>query len=249
MNSLSLVTYTNSVMKDAWPVYFGQLDEYFDIENSFVFSDIDCEDYPGHKFIKYNNDDPYYIQYTSCLESVSDDFVIYAQEDFFLYDKVKIEKLEKYIEFLKNTDYSFVRLIKCGYKYDQDSYEDVHVKDDMYKVDTDSRDAFSMQPTIWKKEKLAELYLHVKSQKWLESDSWNKGCLDRNINGVLTYNGESKKGRYHYDSSIYPYTATGITKGRWNMYRYESFLSEMFEKYDVDPNERGLRLSQFQYTK
>jgi hypothetical protein len=153
MNKISLITYTNSVMKDAWSVYFGQLNKHLSGIQSYVFSNVDDESFNGHSFLKYDNDDPYYKQYLGCIESVDNDYVIYAQEDFFLYGDVTLESLQKYCNFLKKTDYSFVRLIRAGYE----TPLDIHVEDDMYEVDVNTPDAFSMQATLWKKEKIIEL--------------------------------------------------------------------------------------------
>jgi len=254
MKSISLVTYTNSVMKDVWPVYFGQLDKHFNIKKSFVFSDVDCSDYKNHTFLKYDNGDPYYKQYLGCLEDVSDDFIIYAQEDFFLYGDVNKHKLQEYVKFLKeNEQYSFVRLIRCGYVEATRGQHDIdgHVIDDMYEVNVNSTDSFSMQPTIWRKDKLKKLYSHVQSEKWFEGENWFSSCRELDIRGVMIYNGEERcaSDSLHYNSSIFPYTCTGICRGRWNLQHYKAFLGEMFEKYNIDPNDRGMRYSRTFYTK
>ncbi len=252
MESISLVTYTNSVMKDAWEMYFGQIDKHFKINNSFVFSNEECSDYENHNFIKYDNSDPYYKQYLGCLKEVQDNFLIYMQEDFFLYEDVDEKKLQTYVNFLKeNNEYSFVRLLRCGYVENTRGAQDIdsHVQGDMYEVNLNSKDSFSMQPTLWRKEKLVELYDHVKSEKWLEADHWFDGCVDLNTKGVMIYNGEDKRGKFHYDSIVFPYTCTGITKGRWNMQNYGEFLSKMFLEYNIDPYDRGMRLTENYYTK
>jgi len=251
-NTISLITYTNSVMKDAWPIYFSQIDRHMPGMKSFVFSDISSSDFAGHTFLEYDNKDPYFKQYLDCLSQVKEDFVIYMQEDFFLYEDVDLEKIKSYVEFLrKNDEYSYVRLIRCGYVEDTRGAADIdnHVGSDLYAVDIDSTDSFSMQPTLWRKDRLVELYDHVKSVKWFEAQHWFDGCKELDTKGVMTYNGEEKRGRYHYDSSVFPYTCTGITKGRWNMEAYSDFLSEMFKKHDIDPYERGMRLSRNYYTK
>ena len=232
-------------MKDAWPIYFGQLNEHLIKIKSYVFSNIDDESFDNHIYLKYNNDDPYFKQYLGCIKDVDNDYVIYAQEDFFLYGDVTLESLQKYCQFLKDTDYSFVRLIRAGYKTPLDN----HISDDLYEVDINSNDAFTMQATLWKKNRLIDLYSHTESEKWYEGDAWNASCRELNIKGVLTYNGENKRGKFHYDSSVYPYTCTGINKGHWNMHQYELFLMEMFKKYNVSASQRGVRVSDTKYIK
>ena len=239
---VTLVTYTNSVMNDAWDIYFGQLDKHVNLK-SIVFSDIECTKYKNHKFVKYDNNDPYYKQYLDCLKNVEDDFIIYMQEDFFAYDDIDVEKIKSCMSFLKNTDYSFVRLIRAGYKTPLDN----HIQDDLYEVDANTSDAFTMQVTLWKKDRLVELYDKVKSEKWYEGENWNSKCQELEIKGVFTYNGENKRGKYHYDSIIFPYTCTGINKGHWNLHQYGKFLIDAFKEYDTDTSKRGFRLSDNEY--
>ena len=51
---------------------------------------------------------------------------------------------------------------------------------------------------------------------------------------------EKKRGLYHYDSLVFPYTATAINKGRWNMTEYQKELNDIFEEYDINPFDRGI---------
>ena len=247
MKNIGLITYSNTVMKDAWPVYFGQVEKHLKGIRSYAFFNESYEkaSSKNHTVIVYNNDDPYYKQYLGCLEKVNEDYVIYAQEDFFLIGDVTLESLQKYCNFLDSSDYSFVRLIRSGYE----TPLDVHVERDMYEVNVNTADAFAMQATLWKKEKLIELYSHVKSEKWYEGDHWNTACSNLSIKGVFTYNGEKMIGRYHYDSIVYPYVCTAINKGRWNMHLYGETLRRLFDEYGIDPSDRGMRLSQSHYTK
>jgi len=43
----------------------------------------------------------------------------------------------------------------------------------------------------------------------------------------------------HWDSSIYPYVATAIVKGKWNTSQYSKELNILFKDYDIDPSVRG----------
>ena len=242
LKDISMITYTNHVMEDAWDIYFGQLDKFSRIK-SYVFSDVKSEKYPNHKFLTYDNDDPYYRQYLSCLESVDEEYVIYMQEDFFLYDNVKDEEVLKALEFLKSSEYSFVRLIRAGYKTPTDKI----ARENYYEVDVSSNDAFSMQATLWKKSKLIDLYEATKSDLWYEGEGWNQSCRDLSIQGVFTYYGEKQRGRFHYDSDIFPYTCTGINKGYWNIQLYSDFLISSFKEYKTDLSKRGFRLSDNHY--
>ena len=58
------------------------------------------ENYENHNFLIYDNNEPYWVQYTECIKSIGENFVIYSQDDFFLYDDVELESLQKYVDFL-----------------------------------------------------------------------------------------------------------------------------------------------------
>ena len=41
----------------------------------------------------------------------------------------------------------------------------------------------------------------------------------------------------HHDSSTYPYIATAIVKGMWNVSEYPEELKEVFNEYSIDYKE------------
>ena len=43
---------------------------------------------------------------------------------------------------------------------------------------------------------------------------------------------DKKRGKFHYDSSIYPYICTAVIKGKWNYYRR---YTSGFRKYGFEP--------------
>jgi len=241
MKDIALITYTNIKYSDVWPMHFGQLTLYASNVKSYAFSNqesISKWDTKDHQLVTYKDSDPYWKQYIGCLESIQENFVIYSQEDFILFSEIDYESISRYREFLSLSDYDYVRLIRCGYQTPLDR----HVVDDIYEVHVETNDAFSMQATLWKKSSIKKLYEHVKSEKWLESDAWNNGARDLGIKGTLIYNGEPKIGAAHYDSKVYPYVCTAINRGKWNVDQYPEIMKKMFQKYNVDPNIRGIRI-------
>lgn len=238
--NICCITYTTSKYKDVWSMHFGQLTKHLNGLKSYVFSDEGSNDlyqFNEHELLEHSNEDPYWVQYTNSLDKVKEDYVIYLQEDFILYDDIKKNKLEYYSYFLNSTNYDYVRLIRCGYQTPLNR----HIIDDIYEVNMNTNDAFSMQATMWKKQSLKNLYKKVKSEKWLESSHWNDGCRDLNIKGTFVYNNEPKKGDFHYDSIIWPYVCTAINRGKWNIDQYPNIMKNMFSLYNVDPLIRGIR--------
>ena len=45
---------------------------------------------------------------------------------------------------------------------------------------------------------------------------------------------DKKRGKFHYDSSVYPYVCTAVIKGKWNFKEYKKELYEIF--YDKNFN-------------
>jgi hypothetical protein len=63
---------------------------------------------------------------------------------------------------------------------------------------------------------------------------------NNNISGLYYYNEEPKRGGNHYDSSIYPYIATALVKGKWNLSEYKKELGTLLEQYNIDKDLRGV---------
>ena len=113
MNDISIVTYTNSNCKDIWPMYFGQLKKYLPNIKSYIISD-ENPNISESFFIKYNNSEPYYVHWLNALKHIQEEYIIYSQEDFVLYDFVNQQMIKSSVEFLKKEGYTYVRPIRCG---------------------------------------------------------------------------------------------------------------------------------------
>jgi hypothetical protein len=238
LDEISLVTYSNSNCADIWPMYLGQLEAHAPLITNNMFLNMFRLGKPNsqHKFYLYTQKDPYYKQWTKCLKHVKTDYIIYMQEDFILYDDIDIEALLSYQDFLDNSNYSFVRLIRAN--FDENL---CHIKDDLYDVNCENEDIFAMQATLWKKSDIENLYLTAKSEKWLEGLHWRDSARKLGIKGAYCYRGEARRGRYHCDSSVFPYVCTAINRGLWNINEYSDIMPTLLEKYDVDPWIRGMR--------
>ena len=45
----------------------------------------------------------------------------------------------------------------------------------------------------------------------------------------------------HHDSEIYPYIATAVVKGLWNLTEYPAEMAEVVKEFGIDCRERGWR--------
>jgi hypothetical protein len=128
------VTYTTSKYADIWPMYFNQLTKHKGGIKSYALSDTGSGSmYPflEHQLIEHDDNTQYWAQYAQALDKIPEDYVIYLQDDFFLYADVNHELLQRALDFLKDSDYDYVRLIRCGYQTPLDK----HVKDNFFEVD------------------------------------------------------------------------------------------------------------------
>lgn len=243
-DDVTIVTYSNTKCLDIWPMYLGQLTKHAPMFSNmkscmFVNGPEPIKDTPifsKHSFCYYDEAQPYWQQWTTCLENVQTDYVIYMQEDFILNGDVDRTAIESYANFLEDSDYSFVRLIRANFDMTLRP-----LKGDLYDVNTSNEDIFHMQATLWKKKDIKDLYIAARSEKWLEGPHWRAAARAMGIKGAYCYRGEKQRGRYHFDSSVFPYICTAVNRGLWNMNEYGNELGPLLREYGIDPTIRGVR--------
>jgi len=238
MNNITLFTYTHTNCKDLWPIYFDLLDQRASTFNSVVASNQISNDYKKHKFVEYK-DKNYCQEIADIIENnVKTEYLIYMQEDFFLYDNVNIEELKYIIDFLDENIVSCVRLIKCG------QMTEIPIKEKIYWIQEpnrphDSVTSVSFQPTIWRTKDYIELYRNTPYTKFQEGIEFAKTMNKLNYYAAYYYNQEPKRGGMHWDSSVFPYIATAIVKGKWNVSEYKKELIPILKKYGINSSLRG----------
>lgn len=227
------VAYTNSNCSDLWNVFKKQIDKHSDIP-LYMISDTPINDIAVSNQYIYNNNDSYYSVWNEALKSFNSEYFIYLQEDFFLYSNINKEKINEYLAFLKtNPEYSFVRLIKSG------NLDSVKITDTLFEIDSNNENSFAMQATIWRTSDYIMLMDLVKENKWLEIPKYRDIMMNYNIKGLYHYNGEPKRGLNHTDTSVYPYIATALVKGKWNISEYPNELTPILNENNIDINIRG----------
>ena len=79
----------------------------------------------------------------------------------------------------------------------------------------------------------------AENNRFVQEYIGNVLCKNLNINGLLCYTGEPKRGIYHYDSYVFPIIATAITKGKWNVSEYKKELEPLLVEFNIDTSKRG----------
>ena len=98
MNNISLLTYTHTNTKDVHPMYFGELGKYFpSLKNNYVTCN-EKIDYAN--CIVYDDNETHGVQMINALKQIPTEYVIYAQEDYILFDYVKTDELQRLIEYM-----------------------------------------------------------------------------------------------------------------------------------------------------
>lgn len=227
------IAYTNSNCSDVWEMFIAQNRKHSEMPLCVV-SDVEPEMLIREGFMRYSNEYPYYRVWRDAANMFGSQFFIYLQEDFVLYNSVDQERIDEYVLFLKdNPKYSFVRLLKVT------SFNNKQLTSTLYEIEGKNKNVFSMQPTIWRTSDFIRLMYEVGEERWLETPAYRKKILKMGMMGAYHYDGEQKAGRHHYDSSVYPYIATALVGGKWNLKEYYNELYPLLEEYGIDIDERG----------
>jgi hypothetical protein len=228
------VAYTNLNCSDLWDTFQNQIKNHTNMP-LYMISDQEVNNINLSGIFIYKNEDPYYKVWIDALSRFNSEYFIYLQEDFLLYNDVNQNKINEYLEFLKNNpEYSFVRLLKSG------NLGENKVSDTLYEIESTNPFIFAMQATIWRTADYISLLEQVKEYKWFENDRYTRVMGDMNMKGVYHYDNEPKRGGNHYDSNVYPYIATALVKGKWIMSEYSNELTPILKNNNIDINKRGV---------
>lgn len=254
----AVIINTHSSTLDVWPLFYASLKKYFfEIENIlnvkyYVFSDIDFDYGREFNLIKYNERKPYNEQFFDCLREVKEEYCLHLEEDYILYDYPKYFEFLNLIKILKNSEETenrldFVKLIKGPESL---SYP-TQINPNLYHLEY-STNFYTNQTTIWKTEVLKDIYRISKPSgiadkgdfEMFEPNAW-KYCKELKVHGSFYYEGEPLRGRYHHDSNIFPYIATAIVKGKWNLKEYEKELGDILKEQNIDVTIRGTNIESY----
>lgn len=231
---ISQILYTNSNCKDVWDCFLNQNKKYTQMSLKVICDDKNFPIEDKSNLYVYSNNDDYYKVWVDALNYFNVENFIYLQEDFLLYNDVNSSLINRYVNILNNSDFSFIRLIKSGNLTNKKYVEK------LYEIDSCSNDIFSMQPTIWKTNDYIKIMQMVKEKKWLETSNYRDFMCKNNINGLYYFDDEPKRGINHHDSSIYPYIATALVRGKWNISEYSKELIPILNEHKININKRGV---------
>jgi len=220
------IVYSHSDYFDVLDIFLEE-QEKFGIKDISICADISFDDKREHFF--YNEKESYTERLKNCLGQIEDDIVLYQHEDMFLYKPPDNTTFSNYVELLKNSEYSFIRLCKTGNCLLSFSYPN------LYNIDPSSTDFFAVQPTLWKRKDFIN-FLNCAGSKTIWELELHSSKIKHKLKGLLHYKNEPSRGG-HYDSSVWPYVATAIVKGGWNFKEYPTELGKIKK---INESERGI---------
>jgi hypothetical protein len=227
--SVPIIVYTHTDMKDIWPMFFGQLKKYIGDTKVYVAVNEDDTQISDYIRIIYDDKKEYTERWKEILDKIEEETFMFIHEDMILFDKIDYELLEKYIKYINNDSVESIKLILAGDKFVESTIDKTLVTNEYSK--------FSVQPTITNKKIFRR---HVDISSPLNIWQFEEAVIFSGKDYMVKIGGEKKRGIYHYDSLVFPYIATAINKGKWNLIEYQKELNPMFEEYNINPFERGM---------
>lgn len=224
---VKIVTYTHTDYNWVWPLWFGQTEKYLKEFEKIIFVDKQHKDIPNdYQILQYNDSKKYTERVTDCLKKLNpEDIIIFHHEDMFLYDKPDFKLLDEFIDLIEKDEALLIKLLRAG-----DSLLKSPIHPNLYFNPNGLK--FCIQPTICKVSTLLDIYSSTPGDSIWEFEA-NAGVNPNIIHSYFYYDNEPLRGLAHYDSKLYPYIATAVVKGKWNM-EYSNELTKLFNEYKIN---------------
>jgi len=185
----------------------------------------------------YDDTSPYPMRLLSCLQQLTEfDYIFFDHEDMFLYGNPDQHQLRAYYSCLTSGELDHIRMIKAG----DCKYEHVLGIPTLYRFKLCSKWIFSIQPGFWKRTVLIDVLKANKNANiWELEDKSQKAVKRLKLRAGFSYRQGAKRGIHHFDNDVYPYIATAIVKGKWNLREYQKELGPLLDQHDINPAIRG----------
>tara|TARA_R110001592_G_scaffold54105_1_gene165768 strand:- start:721 stop:1440 length:720 start_codon:yes stop_codon:yes gene_type:complete len=230
IKNLPIVVYSHSSYSDVWPLIFGQIKKYHTTNPLYLFTNE--KSYGGVTSIYYNESSNYNDRITQCLSQINDEVFLFLHEDMPLYDTPNYSVLDEYLKLIINDDLDSIKLIFAGSETSFIPGKGI-TQQYLYKnLTTTDWSHFSIQPTLIKKSTLLSVLERYPSNNlWELENNIHISNFHPYIEQCTSLKGK-QRGIYHFDSLVYPYTATAIVKGKWNFQEYPE-LRNLLDSYNI----------------
>jgi hypothetical protein len=232
--------YTHSSYLDGWVlssrqqrIHLGSFSkEYLAIEDSSEGRTSSSP--PGISKVFYDDKLSYTERLLQVLETLEEEFVFFTHEDMpLIRTPVTNSIIEAKCLLESRPENAVVRFIRVGrglrLNLDRPSRWPYFAA-----VQKWSRWKFSIQPSLWKRSSLIKLLRECpKLNVWEFEVRGQREFSKLGFRSFQPLSSGGRRGRHHFDSALFPYVATAIVKGRWNLLEYPE-LSVMLKSVDLD---------------
>ena len=224
--NVPIVVYTHTDMIDIWEMFFEQLKKYLPNNKIYVAINEEHDYLSNYTQIIYDDTNLYTERWKEVLPQLKEDTFLFLHEDMILFDEVDFGYIQRYYNLVNSGKVDSIKLI---YTNSTNPASDID--------NTLIPSAFSIQPTLINQKYFVSLLNSVPSL-----NIWNFEEEVQSIGNhyMVKLGGEKQRGEYHCDSKVFPYIATAINKGKWNMSEYKEELDKLFGKYNINPFDRGI---------
>ncbi len=238
---MKLLLYTHSDYNWVWKFWHQQTDKFLNNFEKICLINSNSNFREDYISIKYNDSKTYKNRVLSCLDKLdNDEIVIFLHEDMFLYNKPRFNIINEFYELIKNDKCHSIKLIRA--------FENLE-KSSLHKnlLINPSKQLFSIQPTILKIKTLKTIFTNTPGENIWEFESNTTIEHLKDFKSFCSFDAslDFKRGKFHYDSSVFPYICTAVIKGEWNFKEYKKELYEIF--YNKKFNYIKYYLSKFNF--
>jgi len=228
---MKILLYTHSDYSWVWEYWHKQTDKFLNVFEKICLLNSNSSFREDYLVIKYDDKLTYKNRILSCLDNIDDDeIVLFCHEDMFLYKKPNFEIIDEYINLIKSGNCELIKLVRAFENLDKSNIHDKLFKNPVKQL-------FSIQPTLIKIKTLKYIYKTVPGDNIWEFEANTTKEYLKDLISLCSYdlNQDKKRGKFHYDSSVYPYICTAVIKGKWNFKEYKKELYEIFynKKFNI----------------
>ena len=228
---MKLLLYTHGDYSWVWKYWHQQTDKYLNNFEKICLLNSNSDFRSDYLTIKYNDKNTYKDRILSCLDKLNEnEVVLFLHEDMFLYNIPKYDILNQFNDLIQNNKCHSIKLIRAFENLDKSELHD-------NLLINPSNQLFSIQPTILKISTLKNILTKVPGNNIWEFEA---NTSDKYLNNFLSLCAfdkdlDLKRGKFHYNSSIFPYICTAVIKGKWNYKEYKKELFEIFynKKFNI----------------
>ena len=228
---MKILLYTHSDYSWVWKYWHQQTDKFLQDFDKICLLNSNSSFRDDYLVIKYNDELTYKNRVLSCLNDIDDnEIVLFCHEDMFLYKKPNFEIIDEYINLIKNDNCELIKLIRAFENLDKSNLHEKLFKNP-------DKQLFSIQPTLIKVKTLKHIYKTVPGENIWEFEANTSKKYLKDLISLCSFDPDvdKKRGKFHYDSSVYPYICTAVIKGKWNFKEYKKELFEIFynKKFNI----------------